>query len=53
MVSGLIVALMLPRGPVTVTQALLLMFVGLGVGSIAGLVLRSDDCKHASEGKAI
>ncbi len=38
---GLLVGVTMPRGPVTATQALLVMFTGLVVGLIAGLVTRS------------
>ncbi len=41
LLSGLITALTLPRGPVTSAQALLLMAAGLLIGLIAGLTLRS------------
>jgi pimeloyl-ACP methyl ester carboxylesterase len=39
--SGLLVARAMPRGPITTTQALLLMAIGLLVGVAAGFVLRS------------
>ena len=39
--AGLLVAWTMPRGPATATQALIIMALGLAVGLIAGLVLRS------------
>jgi hypothetical protein len=39
--AGLVVAWTMPRGPATATQALIIMALGLAVGLIAGLVLRS------------
>jgi len=39
--TGLLVALAMPRGPVTSLQALIVMAVNLIVGVVAGLVLRS------------
>ncbi|HEY0601815.1 MAG TPA: alpha/beta fold hydrolase [Herpetosiphonaceae bacterium] len=39
--AGFIVALIMPRGPITTGQALSVMILGLGVGFGAGLVLRS------------
>jgi proline iminopeptidase len=40
-VGGIVTALLMPRGPVTAPQTLLVMLGGLGVGGVAGLVLRS------------
>lgn len=40
-VTGLLVALTMPRGPVTTAQALSLMAAGVAVGVVAGLALRS------------
>lgn len=39
--TGLLVALTMPRGPVTTAQALIVMAVNLVVGVVAGLMLRS------------
>lgn len=41
LVSGWLVALTMPRGPVTAPQALSLMLVGLGVGFLVGFILQS------------
>lgn len=40
-VSGLLVALAMPRGPVTGAQAVVLLVTGFAVGAVVGLVLRS------------
>lgn len=39
--SGLLIAFLMPRGPVTSTQALILMGFGLLTGTAAGFVMRS------------
>jgi pimeloyl-ACP methyl ester carboxylesterase len=39
--AGLLVAVVMPRGPATTAQALAAMAIGLGVGLVAGLALRS------------
>ncbi len=38
---GLIIALILPRGPTTTAQALIVLVTGLAVGVVAGLVMQS------------
>ena len=38
---GLLVALTMPRGPATATQALIIVALGLAVGVVAGLAMRS------------
>lgn len=39
--SGLLVALVMPRGPVTTAQTLALLAIGVGTGAAAGLAMRS------------
>jgi pimeloyl-ACP methyl ester carboxylesterase len=39
--SGMLVALVMPRGPVTTAQTLLLLAIGVGTGAAAGLAMRS------------
>ena len=39
--AGLLVALVMPRGPITVAQALIAIALGLAVGLVAGLASRS------------
>jgi proline iminopeptidase len=40
-VTGLALALTIPRGPTTTAQALIVLFTGLAVGFVAGLAMRS------------
>lgn len=40
-IAGVLVALVLPRGPTTALQALVVLIAGLGIGVTTGLVLRS------------